>query len=96
MLPNSEATQQVPRIQAIWTGDCWKAWFKLKGTRKDLKMFVVESDWGVGVIQRGEQDIVEELDMPLDKMDWDLFTKHNSLNSNSKISVDTFKEDVSK
>ena len=53
MLPTSEIVQAVPREQAIWTGDCWKAWAKLRGTRKDLSMFIVESDWGVGVISRG-------------------------------------------
>ena len=30
MLPNSEAVQAVPRISALWTGDCWKALFRLK------------------------------------------------------------------
>jgi len=94
MLPNSEATQKVPRIQAIWTGDCWKSWFKLRGTRKDLEMFIVESDWGVGVIRKGKQKIVKELDMPLEKMDWELFTKHNALDSNNKKSVSLFKEEM--
>tara|TARA_R110000822_G_scaffold66746_9_gene162837 strand:+ start:990 stop:1589 length:600 start_codon:yes stop_codon:yes gene_type:complete len=94
MLPNSEPIQQVPRIQAIWTGDCWKAWFKLRGTRKDLEMFIVESDWGVGVIKKGFQDIVEELDMPLEKMTWELFTKHNALNNNNKLAVDLFQKQM--
>lgn len=85
MLPNSEDVQKVPRIQDIWTGDCWKAWFKLRGTRKDLFMFIVPSDWGVGVIQKGSQKIVPELDIPMDEMDWDFFVKHNTANANNKM-----------
>jgi SAM-dependent methyltransferase len=85
MLPNSDEMQRVPRVQDIWTGDCWKAWFKLRGTRKDLFMFIIPSDWGVGIIQVGSQEIVSELDIPLNDMDWDLFTKHNAMNSNNKM-----------
>ena len=94
MLPNNEDVQKVPRVQDIWTGDCWKAWFKLRGIRKDLEMFIVESDWGVGVIKKGFQDIVEELDMPLEKMTWELFTKHNALNNNNKLAVDLFQKQM--
>lgn len=73
MLPNSELVQTVPRINDIWTGDCWKAWAKLRGTREDLEMFIIESDWGVGAIKTGKQEIVPELDIPLDFMDWQFF-----------------------
>ncbi len=89
MLPTSEAIQKVPRISALWTGDCWKAWAKLKGSRKDLSMYIVESDWGVGVIGRGEQKIESSLDIDIEKMNWDFFCEHSS--KFSKISVDTFK-----
>lgn len=85
MLPNSDDVQKVPRIQDIWTGDCWKAWFKLRGTREDLFMFIVPSDWGVGVIQKGCQNIVPELDIPMEEMDWDFFVKHNTINDNNKM-----------
>jgi len=78
MLPNSEIVQAVPRKQAIWTGNCWQAWAKLKGTRKNLSMFIVEDDWGVGVIKRGKQKTHPELDVPLDKMDWAFFLEHKS------------------
>lgn len=73
MLPNSEEVQAVPRKTAIWTGDCWKAWAKLKGTRKDLSMFIVEDDWGVGVIRKGKQKIKPHLDVKLSDMDWRFF-----------------------
>jgi|TARA_R110000796_G_scaffold185580_2_gene302415 hypothetical protein len=37
--------------------DVWKSWVKLRCTRSDLKMNVINIDWGVGVIQRGSQEV---------------------------------------
>ena len=56
--PTSEKMQQVPRIQTEWTGDCWKAFMQFRENKKTLKMFVVDTDYGVGVIQRGKQETV--------------------------------------
>lgn len=78
MLPTSEKVQAVPRISDLWTGDCWKAWAKLRGSRKDLEMFVVQDDWGVGVIRKGSQDIAEELNISLAEMDWNFYVEHQS------------------
>lgn len=39
-------------------GDGWKAWVKLRSTRKDLSMIVVNDDSGVGVIQSGSQEVI--------------------------------------
>lgn len=78
MLPTSEDIQAVPRISNIWTGDCWKSFMKLRGSRKDLEMFVVQDDWGVGVIRKGSQDIHEELNVSLAEMDWAFYLEHKS------------------
>jgi SAM-dependent methyltransferase len=79
MLPNSEEVQRVPRPmpEYIWTGDVWKAWARLMGTRGDLEMFIAATDWGVGVIKRGSQEIVPELDIPIEEMDWEFFKAHS-------------------
>lgn len=53
--PTDEGMQIVPRQQGEWTGDVWKAWQELRATRADLKMFVYDIDYGVGIIQKGEQ-----------------------------------------
>lgn len=37
-----------------WNGTVWKAFVQFR-KRKDLKMCVVDTDWGVGIIQFGEQ-----------------------------------------
>lgn len=78
MLPTSEEIQRVPRPmpEAIWVGDTWKAWAKLRATRPDLSMFIVEDDWGVGVIKVGMQKRAPMLDIPMEDMDWDFFVKH--------------------
>ena len=90
MLPTSEIEQRVPRAQAIWTGDCWKAFMKLRGSREDLDMFVVNTDWGVGVIRKGQQEINENLNISLADMTWDFFKEHND--KMNKISPEQFLE----
>lgn len=78
MMPTSKDIQAVPRVSAIWTGDCWKAWAKLRGTEPELYMAIVQADWGVGVIRKGEQVTEKELDIPIKDMDWDFYLKHSS------------------
>lgn len=51
--PQSYQRQVVPRVKAsgAWLGDCWKAWVSLR-RRANLSMFVVDTDYGCGVIRR--------------------------------------------
>tara|TARA_Y100000361_G_C11130712_1_gene328728 strand:- start:253 stop:960 length:708 start_codon:yes stop_codon:yes gene_type:complete len=37
-----------------WNGDVWKEWIRLR-TLKNLYMYVIDSDCGLGVIQKGKQ-----------------------------------------
>jgi hypothetical protein len=54
--PTSEEQQKVPGPKTdSWTGDVWTAWVKLRATRDDLKMSVVNLETGLGVITRGKQ-----------------------------------------
>lgn len=41
---------------STWNGTVWKAWARLRMTRPDLAMCVVDTDHGVGVIMRGRQE----------------------------------------
>ncbi|HET6148294.1 MAG TPA: class I SAM-dependent methyltransferase [Polyangia bacterium] len=50
---NAQIEEYVPG--APWNGTVWKAWAKLRGTRSDLFMCVVDLDEGCGVIRRGKQ-----------------------------------------
>lgn len=48
--------KHVPGWKGLWTGDVWKAIVHLRATRKDLRVFVLDCDFGVGVITRGRPD----------------------------------------
>jgi len=63
MKPRSYEAQLVPRIQTAWNGDCWKAWLMFRATENFLKMFVVDTDEGCGVIQLGVQRTIEDYDL---------------------------------
>jgi SAM-dependent methyltransferase len=58
MLPPTELCQMVPRAVCEWTGDCWKAWVKIRSERDDLAMSVVDTDFGCGLIKRGQQKTI--------------------------------------
>jgi len=51
--PRSYQRQVVPRLKpsGAWLGDCWKAWVALR-RRANLCMFVVDTDYGCGIIRR--------------------------------------------
>lgn len=53
--PIKEEHQIVPRVSKIWNGDVWKAWVEIRSNRSALKMAVVDTDHGCGIIQRGSQ-----------------------------------------
>ncbi len=42
-----------------WNGTVWKAWAKLRATRADLSMRVLDLDDGCGIIERGAQDCIK-------------------------------------
>ena len=42
-----------------WNGTVWRSWVKLRSSRSDLHMYVVDTDSGCGVISRGEQETIK-------------------------------------
>ena len=42
-----------------WNGSSWRSFVKLRATRPDLEMFVVDTDYGCGVIRNGRQNCIE-------------------------------------
>lgn len=40
-------------LAALWSGDVWKAIVEFRSTREDLRIAVLDCDFGVGVIRRG-------------------------------------------
>ena len=89
MNPHSEIIQRYPQAipESEWTGDCWKAWVKLKSERTDLDMCVVDTDYGCGIITRGEQELIV-----VDKeLNWELLDSNRTELLNL-ISIEEFKE----
>lgn len=76
MLPTTENIQRVPREQGTWTGDCWKAWVRLRSEMSDLSMYVVDTDWGCGVIQKGSQNCISHVDET--DMTWEGFCQNKN------------------
>lgn len=54
--PRSDEMQRVPRVQVEWTGDCWRAIVRLRMSRADLNVSVVDTDYGLGVVRRGRSE----------------------------------------
>lgn len=44
--------------KGAWTGTVWRSFVKLRATRTDLEMFVVDTDHGCGIIRNGHQNLI--------------------------------------
>ena len=73
--PSTEEMQRVPRIQDEWTGDCWRAWLKLRSERDDLQIFVLDTDYGVGVIFPDGARKTPRLKLPNTPVSFEMFMK---------------------
>lgn len=49
--PSSYETQLIPRQTIAWTGDVWKAFVDFKLNNKEFPCYVIDTDFGVGVIK---------------------------------------------
>jgi hypothetical protein len=86
-LPTSKRMQEIPlQEQNEWTGDTWRAYLKMRLTREDLEMCVVNTDWGCGIIRPGKQDLIK-IDY---KPTYEDFAVHKN-NWMNVISADQFK-----
>jgi hypothetical protein len=59
-----EARKKDPTIMGVWTGDVYKAVMRLRATRKDINVFVLDCDWGLGVITKSFPETT--LNIPVD------------------------------
>jgi len=64
--------QEYQAKRGHWNGTVWQAFVDLRSTREDLEMFVVDTDWGVGLIRRGTQKLLQIPDV----MDYEVFAKN--------------------
>lgn len=92
MMPDSELCAKVPREQDTWTGDCYKAFVKLRAERNDLEMFVINTDWGVGFMRKGKQDLIDLKGLEINYANFDL----NRAEWLNLVSVDEFQQFLNK
>lgn len=86
--PPEYEIQLVPRQTGIWNGDVWKSVARLRCSRTDLEINVVDTDWGIGIIRFGEQKIYDKA--PLEKcLDYHYFDQNREELLNI-ISVEEF------
>jgi hypothetical protein len=84
--PPTYEMQIVPRQTGLWNGDVWKSIVKARKIQ-GLEVSVVDTDWGVGVIRRGSQQVIQ---YPLEQcLDWNFFDGHREEILNI-ISVEDF------
>lgn len=76
--PPTEGHQSVPQQQQTWNGTVWKSIVKLRFNRKDLFVFVIDEDFGVGIIRFNkakDSKLIEKY--PMEKcLQYDFFDKH--------------------
>ncbi len=56
---------------ASWTGDVWKAWAHFRRYHDYLEMAVVDTDWGVGIIQKEKR--FPTVVVPPGELTWEFF-----------------------
>lgn len=59
--PPEYETQLVPRVSGYWNGDVWKSVATLRHTNPNVTVNVVDTDWGVGVVQFGSQNLYDKV-----------------------------------
>lgn len=70
-LPQTEYEQTPYHHPGNWTGDVWKA-FAFYRNYPDLFMMTLDTDAGLGVIKKGEQNIFNTPE----NIDWNFFVNH--------------------
>jgi len=91
--PREEIVQRVPQVSTnYWTGDVWKTALKCRMEDNDLRLLVVDTDLGVGVVRKGYQQKY----VPDEKFENDIYSyAHLDLKRKeilNLVSVDEFKE----
>lgn len=87
--PPEYELQIVPRQTVLWNGDVWKSIVRLRCDREDLNVSVLDIDWGVGLVYRGQQKTYDKLSYSSIINDWNYFDKYRTEILNI-ISIDEF------
>jgi hypothetical protein len=61
----------LPGFNDEWSGDVWKAVSFLRSQRKDLRVFVLDCDYGLGIVRRGmPESILEMSEASIEKLSY--------------------------
>ena len=71
--PVSYEAQLIPRETIAWNGDTWKAFVDFKYNHPSYKCCVIDTDFGVGIIQNNSK---ERNSLNLSIWDWDKFNNY--------------------
>jgi len=74
--PTTEKMQIVPRVQSEWTGDVWKAFIDIRHNIKNLNLFVLDCDYGVGIIRRAQRTTKFDLKVDPEVLTYKEFDKN--------------------
>jgi hypothetical protein len=58
-----------------WNGTVWKSIVKIRCTKDDLNLSVVDTDWGCGVLQKTPTKVFDKISMN-DCLKWEVFDKN--------------------
>ena len=86
--PPEYEMQLVPRVTGLWNGDVWKSIVKVRCTNPNVQVNVIDTDWGVGIIKFGKQDLY--IKAPLDECLTYSYFDQNRDEMTNIISVDEF------
>jgi len=86
--PPTEWHQREKESRGFWNGTVWKAFVQMRMERDDLEMFVIDVDWGVGVIipnRKRDKFVCSE-----NIMDYKVFAQHRKESLNL-ITIEEFR-----
>ncbi len=58
------AKMHIPGWDGRWCGDVWKSIVRLRATRGDLRVFVLDCDFGIGVVYKGQPEGTLDISIP--------------------------------
>ena len=62
-------------VDQCWCGDAWKAFAQIRMVRDDLSAYVINRDYGIGVIKKDGQTIWKE-HIPIEDLTWEYLDKN--------------------
>jgi hypothetical protein len=65
-----------PECWGAWTGDVWKSIAQLRMCRPNLSVYVIDTDWGCGIVRPGRQKLFPTA--PRENINWALLESHRN------------------